>query len=97
MYPSATLCRSQQSYHRERARTTLLTNVRIVADRAAKAWGIEADAADDREARHAKTRLTADLIASRKQAAALSRQPGHDEDSDRGIPEYVVLQQGTHE
>ena len=35
MYPTAELCRSQQSHHRERARSFQLENVRSVANKAA--------------------------------------------------------------
>lgn len=85
MYPSATLCRSQQAYHRERARTALLGNVRMVADKAALAWGIEATAAEIREARRIHTRLTADLIAAAKQEAAPSIEASPNENPDRGL------------
>ena len=70
MYPTAGLCRSQQSYHRERARTSQLDNVRSVADKAATAWGIEAEDAERRETRREQTRRIAGLIAAPKQAAA---------------------------
>ena len=66
MYPTAELCRTQQAFHRERADSTLLENVRIVSNKAAIAWGVEAAIADDREARRLKTRLTADLMAQRQ-------------------------------
>lgn len=70
MYPTAELCRSQQSYHRERARSSQLENVRSVASKAAIAWGVEAEEAERREARREQTKLIAGLIAGRKQAAA---------------------------
>jgi len=69
MFPSATLCRSQQAYHRERAETALLDNVRNVASKAALAWGKEAEFAEHREARRVRTREVADLIASGKMEA----------------------------
>lgn len=69
MYPTAELCRSQQSYHRERARSSQLENVRSVANKAAIAWGVEAEEAERREARREQTKLIAHLIAARKQAA----------------------------
>jgi len=55
MYPTAELCRSQQSYHRERARTSQLENVRSVANKAATAWGVEAEEAERRETRREQT------------------------------------------
>jgi hypothetical protein len=67
MHPTAELCRSQQAYHRERARTSLLENVRLVANKAAIAWGVEAEEAERRETRRVQTRLTADAIGSQKQ------------------------------
>jgi hypothetical protein len=52
--PSAELCRAQQALHVSRAAAATLENVRLLAERAAKAWGAEALAADDREARLVK-------------------------------------------
>ena len=71
MYPTAELCRSQQSYHRERARTSQLENVRSVANMAAIAWGVEAEGAERRETRREQTKLIAGLIVAPKQAAAM--------------------------
>lgn len=56
MYPSASLCREQESLQRDRAANASLENVRVVAQRAASAWGTEAAAAEKREARHERTR-----------------------------------------
>ena len=84
MYPTADLCRIQQAYHRERAETSLLENVRIVANKAAIAWGIEADAAEDREARRVRTRSTADLIAMQRQQAGIEMLVDADENADLG-------------
>lgn len=67
MYPSATLCRSQEAYHRDRAETSPLANIRTVAQKAATAWGAEAEAAEDREARRERTRLIADTLRWQKQ------------------------------
>lgn len=55
MYPSATLCRSQQALQLNRAASATLDNVRSIAERAAAAWGVEAGLAEDRERRHEKT------------------------------------------
>ena len=55
MYPSLTLCRSQEALHRGRANDALLENVRIVAATAANAWGQEALLAERREARRDST------------------------------------------
>jgi hypothetical protein len=64
MYPSANLCREQETIQRDRAASTSLENVRIVAERAANAWGAEALAAEKREARHERTREVALNLAS---------------------------------
>jgi hypothetical protein len=42
MYPSATLCRAQEMYQRDRAAKAELPHARIIAARAATAWGKEA-------------------------------------------------------
>ena len=69
MYPSSTLCRSQEEFHRERAASTTLENVRVISAGAATAWGLEAVAAEKREARGAKTRAIAGLMAARDLSA----------------------------
>lgn len=86
MFPSSTLCRAQEEFHRARAAETTLDNVRSIAESAAAAWGHEALAAERREARSLKTRATADLLAAQKQQAAdeaAERAPG--ETPDRGF------------
>lgn len=70
MYPSSTLCRSQEEFHRARAASTPLENVRAISAGAAAAWGLEAVAAEKREARAAKTRATAALMAARNLSGA---------------------------
>lgn len=70
MYPSSTLCRTQEAFHRARADSATLVNVRTVAESAAAAWGHEALAAEKREARGARTRAIADLLAVQKLEAA---------------------------
>lgn len=78
MYPSAALCRTQQALQLDRAAAATLGNVRSIAERAAAAWGAEADLADSRERRHAKAALLRDADRS---ARALSENP------DRGFAE----------
>lgn len=51
MEVSAIKCRAQQAYHLDRAARTELGNVRVISERAAKAWGQEADWAERREAK----------------------------------------------
>ena len=85
MYPSSTLCRAQEAFHRDRAAGALLENVRIVAGNAAVAWGLEARSAEKREARHLKTRATAEIMAARKQQAGDERVRLFSENPDRGF------------
>ena len=70
MYPSSTLCRTQESFHRERAAAATLDNVRAISEGAAAAWGLEAVAAEKREARGKRTREIAAALAAEKLAAA---------------------------
>jgi hypothetical protein len=65
--PSSILCRAQEAHHRDRAAGTQLANVRMVAERAASAWGVEALIAEKRERRHIQTVLTAACIRDKKQ------------------------------
>jgi len=60
---SSALCRAQEAAQRDRAATSPLVNVRIQAEKAAIAWGVEALAAEQREARHARTRVIAQIAA----------------------------------
>ena len=85
MYPSSTLCRTQEEFHRERAASTTLENVRAIATGAALAWGHEAVAAEKREARGAKTRALAEVIAAEKLEVAAARERGFSENPDRGF------------
>lgn len=55
MYPSSTLCRTQEAHQRALASGTRLDNVRRVAERAATAWANEALIAERREARQERT------------------------------------------
>jgi len=56
MYPSAALCRAQEAVQNDRARGTTLENVRVLAVKAAKAWGKEAVVAEERETRGERVR-----------------------------------------
>lgn len=51
MYPSAALCRVQESLQRERAAGATLVNVRQIAQKAANAWRAEGQLAEKREQR----------------------------------------------
>ena len=59
MEPSSTMCRAQEGFHRERATNASLENAGGVAIKAAAAWAYEALAADRREARNERNRITA--------------------------------------
>lgn len=85
MYPSSTLCRTQEAFHRDRAAGATLENVRAIAAGAAAAWGLEALAAERREARGVRTRAIADLIAVRKLEAGAEAERGFSENPDRGF------------
>ena len=84
MYPSSTLCRAQERFHRERAMATTLGNVRAVSESAAQAWAQEAAAAEKREARGAKTRAVADLTSARGLSAPEADRQ-FSENPDRGF------------
>lgn len=73
MQLSASFCRTQQAFHHDRATRAILENVKLVAGKAAIAWGVEAQAAESREARR-------DRIGSGAEAAA-PEQDFEDEDS----------------
>jgi hypothetical protein len=85
MYPSSTLCRTQEEFHRAKAAATPLVNVRALSESAAAAWAHEAVAAERREARGARTRATAELLAAQKLAAAAEAERGFSENPDRGF------------
>lgn len=87
MYPSSTLCRTQEEFHRDRAAAATLDNVKTIATRAADAWGQEAAAAEKREARGLRTRATAELMAVQKLEAAADAERQVSENPDRGYEE----------
>lgn len=70
MQPTAQHCRTQQALQLNRAADATLGNVRSVAERAAAAWGVEADLAEGRELRYAnririrESREQSDLLLS---------------------------------
>lgn len=86
MYPSSTLCRTQEAFHRARAAAATLDNVREIATTAADAWGQEAASAEKREARGLRTRAVAELMAVQKLEAAADATlaGGLSENPDRG-------------
>lgn len=85
MYPSSTLCRTQEEFHRTRAAETTLDNVRAIATTAADAWGQEAAAAEKREARGLRTRAIAELMAVQKLEAVADAERQFAESPERGF------------
>jgi len=82
---SSTFCRIQENVQRDRAANAALENIRLVAEKAAKAWGTVALSAEQREARRERTRIIADMAALKNESA-----PGEDdrllsENPDRGF------------
>ena len=76
---SSTFCRMQETVQRDRAASAILGNIRLVAEKAAKAWSAVAFLAEQREARRERTRIIADM-------AALQNEPVPDEE-DRSLSE----------
>lgn len=64
---TAAQCRAQEAIQWERANSEPLENVRIVALRAAIAWGHEATAAEQREARKRRTCAIAEMMVVQRQ------------------------------
>ena len=76
---SSTFCRMQETVQRDRAADAILGNIRLVAEKAAKAWSAVAVLAEQREARRERTRIIADM-------ATLQNEPLPDEE-DRSLSE----------
>jgi len=91
MQLSSIHCRAQEIVQRDRADAALLDNVRIVAVRAAVAWGREALAAEQREARHLRTRAIAELIALRNQRSHGDEDRSFSESPDRGFAQALTF------
>lgn len=82
---SSTLCRVQEAYQQDRAAKAVLENVRTVAGKAAKAWGLEALAAERREARRERTRVIAEMAALQKHRFPEEEDRLFSENPDRGF------------
>jgi hypothetical protein len=80
MYPSASLCRSQQAAQLERAAAAILVNVRTIAEAAAAAWGVEAVLAERREQRRGAPAQAADAAHRERER----RDADMSENPDRG-------------
>lgn len=89
MFPSALLCREQEAVQRHRAATSLLNNVRLVAERAAAAWCVEAVAAEKREARHERTLALRTTNAGQKPLPPEQSDDWLSENPDRGSATLV--------
>jgi hypothetical protein len=61
------LCRAQETAQLERAASTSLENVRIIAERAASAWRQAAIEAEHRETRRTRARAIAEMTSLQKQ------------------------------
>lgn len=82
---SSTFCRMQEAVQSDRAANAVLENIRLVAEKAAKAWGAVAFSAEQRESRRERSRIIADMAALQNESA-----PGEDdrllsENPDRGL------------
>ena len=66
---SAANCRAEQARHLELCLNDPLPNRRIIAARAAEAWGLEALQAEEREARHPRALSKEDSEIARQFAA----------------------------
>ena len=77
MYPSSELCLAQQAFQIDRASGTTLENIRVIATKASAAWGKEAVAAAEREARGERVRRhrLLHLVSSRPLDADFSENP----------------------
>jgi hypothetical protein len=81
---SSMLCRAQEGVQRDRAASASLENVRIVATKAAVAWGLEAVAAEHREVRDARP-AAADPERSNGKRLHREREATFSENPDRGF------------
>lgn len=78
-------CRAQEAIQWERAQSEPLENVRIVALRAAIAWGHEATAAEQREARKRRTVAIAEMMQVQRQRTDDDDRRTFSENPDRGF------------
>lgn len=82
---SSTFCRMQEAVQRDRAANAILENIRAVAEKAAKAWGAVALAAEQREARRERTRIIADMAGLQSEPAPGEEDRLLSENPDRGF------------
>jgi len=82
---SSTFCRMQETVQHDRAANAILENIRVVAEKAAKAWGAVALSAEQREARRERTRIIADIVALQNEPAPSEEDRLLSENPDRGF------------
>jgi hypothetical protein len=82
---SSTFCRAQETLQRHRAANAILENIRVVAARAATAWGFEALSAEQREARRDRARIIAEMAALQNEPVPGDEDRLLSENPDRGF------------
>lgn len=82
---SSTFCRMQENVQRDRAADAVLENIRLVAEKAATAWGTVALSAEQREARRERTRIIAEMAALQNEGIAKEEERLLSENPDRGF------------
>ena len=82
---SAANCRTEQARQLERSMNDLLPNRRVIAARAAEAWGLEALRADERESLHPR--------ALSKEDSEIARQFVEEANGDSGARRFDSLWQ----
>jgi len=85
MVPSSALCRMQEDFHRRRAASTTLENVRLLSISAAAAWAREALVAESREERQVHTRRVANAGIATEPVHAAGDDLSLSENPDRGF------------
>lgn len=85
MVPSLALCRTQEDFHRRRAASATLENVRQLSISAAAAWAREALAAESREERQLRARRVADAGIATRSVYVACDDLSLSENPDRGF------------
>lgn len=84
---TSTQCREQEAIQWKRAKDEPLENVRVIALKAAIAWGQEAVSAERREARRLRTKMIADLRQIDSGRSENDLEGDSSENPDRGCAE----------
>ncbi|TNE33226.1 MAG: hypothetical protein EP350_04635 [Alphaproteobacteria bacterium] len=85
MFPSSALCRAQEIIQRNRSANADLANVRILAGKAAAAWGKEAAFAEQRERRKGRVKPAETGISVRQANTNAMSELSVSENPDRGL------------